>query len=51
MNINKYSLKMNTLYKVLKENDLIYDPRKIIASGQKAIKNVVKEKTKLFKNN
>lgn len=41
----------NSVKNMLKENDLIYDPRKIIASGQKAIKNVVKEKTKLFKNN
>lgn len=36
--------------KFLKENETAYDPRKVIASGEKAIKKVVKEKTKLFKN-
>ncbi|MCI6001565.1 MAG: class II fructose-1,6-bisphosphate aldolase [Tenericutes bacterium] len=36
--------------KFLKENETAYDPRKVIASGEKAVKKVVKEKTKLFKN-
>lgn len=36
--------------KFLKENETAYDPRKVITSGEKAIKKVVKEKTKLFKN-
>ena len=36
--------------KFLKENKTAYDPRKVITSGEKAIKKVVKEKTKLFKN-
>lgn len=36
--------------KFLKENETAYDPRKVIASGKKAVKKVVKEKTKLFKN-
>ena len=36
--------------KFLKENETAYDPRKVITSGDKAIKKVVKEKTKLFKN-
>lgn len=36
--------------KFLKENGIAYDPRKVISSGEKAVKNVVKEKTKLFKN-
>ena len=36
--------------KFLKENETVYDPRKVISSGEKAVKNVVKEKTKLFKN-
>lgn len=40
----------NEVRKFLKENETVYDPRKVISSGEKAIKNVVKEKTKLFKN-
>lgn len=36
--------------KFLKENETAYDPRKVITSGEKAVKKVVKEKTKLFKN-
>lgn len=40
----------NEVRKFLKENEIVYDPRKVISSGEKAIKNVVKEKTKLFKN-
>lgn len=36
--------------KFLKENETAYDPRKVITSGEKAIKKIVKEKTKLFKN-
>lgn len=36
--------------KFLKENETAYDPRKVITSGEKAIKKVIKEKTKLFKN-
>lgn len=40
----------NEVRKFLKENETVYDPRKVISSGEKAVKNVVKEKTKLFKN-
>lgn len=40
----------NEVRKLLKENETVYDPRKVISSGEEAIKNVVKEKTKLFKN-
>ncbi len=40
----------NEVKKFLKENETVYDPRKVISSGEKAVKNVVKEKTKLFKN-
>ena len=40
----------NDVRKFLKENETVYDPRKVISSGEKAVKNVVKEKTKLFKN-
>ena len=40
----------NEVRKFLKENETVYDPRKFISSGEKAVKNVVKEKTKLFKN-
>lgn len=40
----------NEVRKFLKENETVYDPRKVISSGEKAVKNVVKEKTKSFKN-
>ena len=40
----------NEVRKFLKENETVYDPRKVISSGEKAVKNIVKEKTKLFKN-
>ena len=40
----------NEVRKFLKENETVYDPRKVISSGERAVKNVVKEKTKLFKN-
>lgn len=40
----------NEVRKFLKENETVYDPRKVISSGEKAVKNVIKEKTKLFKN-
>jgi len=36
--------------KYIKENEEVYDPRKVISSGEEALKNTVKEKTILFKN-
>lgn len=40
----------NEVRKYLKNDENIYDPRKIISSGKNAIKIIVKEKTKIFKN-
>ena len=34
----------------IKNNPNVYDPRKIISSGEKNLKKVVKEKTNLFTN-
>lgn len=38
----------NAVRQYLSENESVYDPRKIIASGKHAIKNVVHKKNKLF---
>lgn len=35
----------------IKNNELVYDPRKIISSGELAIKEIVKKNIMLFKNN
>lgn len=40
----------NAVKEYLKNNKDIYDPRKIIGSGQENLKKTIKEKTKLFKN-
>lgn len=40
----------NAVKKFIETNKGVYDPRKIIASGEEIIKNVVITKTKLFKN-
>lgn len=41
----------NALKKYLIENGTIYDPRKIIGSGEKEIKRVIKEKIEILENN
>ncbi len=41
----------NELKKFLSTNGTIYDPRKIIGSGEKEIKRIIKEKIELLKSN
>lgn len=41
----------NALKKYLKENGTVYDPRKIISSGEKAIKEVIRKKIDIFCSN
>ncbi len=41
----------NAVKKYLIENGTVYDPRKIISSGEEAIKKIVKEKINIMKSN
>lgn len=41
----------NALKKYLIENGTVYDPRKIIGSGEKKIKKIIKEKIEILKSN
>ena len=41
----------NGVRKYLSENEQVYDPRKIISSGERSLKEKVREKIKTFKNN
>ena len=41
----------DSVRKYLKENNEVYDPRKIISSGEEAIKKVIKNKISILSSN